>query len=64
MTGERNECYPVLPSTGWSSKSRERRARRVAVDARNVLIGEVGAQCAVAAAGASIGGGKKEAKGK
>lgn len=62
MDDERNECYPALPSVGWSRRRADRKARRVAVDARNALIGEVGAQVAATAArntGGSIGGQKK-----
>jgi len=58
---DRNEQYPVLPPVTWASSKPARVARRVAVDRRNALIGEVGAGRAVAVVGGgSIGGAKKK----
>lgn len=62
MDDERNECYPALPRVGWARRRADRKARRAAANARNALIGEVGAQVAAAAArdtGGSIGGQRK-----
>ena len=63
----RNECYPALPSVGWVSTRAARADRREAVDLRNALISEVGADRAQAVAklsGGTIGSPKKEARGK
>lgn len=66
MGVKRNECYPSLPAVDWAPTPGERAARREAVDWRNAMIGEVGAERASTAAkktGGNIGAGKKEAKG-
>lgn len=59
----RNECYPALPSVGWVPKKAGCGDRREAVDLRNALIGEIGAQQAQAVAklsGGTIGAPKRE----
>jgi hypothetical protein len=63
VSADRNECYPSVPQSGWAPTGREVAARRAALDWRNDMIGEVGAQRAVAASRGTIGApGKKEAK--
>lgn len=64
MSAHRNECYPAVPPVGWAPTKAEREARRQALDWRNSMIGEVGAQRAMEASkkGGTIGAPSKKEK--